>query len=329
MAKRASLIEDGGAYFTPPSSFDRYSSGCCLLDCCLGGGWVENIVNLVGDKSSGKTLLACEAAANYLRKDGAEVWYREVEAAFDPAYIAQLGIPVDRFQMSAELFTVEDFFEDLGRLIEQGRRGLYILDSLDALSDRAELKRGLDEGTYGANKAKQIGQLFRRLNQKMSRSKITLMLISQVRDKIGVTFGEHHTRSGGRALDFYASQIVWLSQIKMLKRTVRGVERPIGIQVRAKVKKNKAGLPLREIDFPILFNYGVEDVLAGMQWLQEVKSVDVLGLDAGEVKRLSSFKGLGDMACEEYKMYRHLVSKAVRRVWKQVEATFMSKRRKY
>ena len=256
MVKRVRLKHsDGGMYFEPARSVDLVSSGCQLLDCCLGGGWAERVVNLVGDKSTGKTLLACELAANYLRKyPKASVWYREVEAAFDEDYVAALGIPVKRFDRREDCLTVEDVFEELQQLIENGLHGLYVIDSLDALSDRAETKRDMNDGTYGAEKAKKLSQLFRRLIQGLAKAKIMVMVVSQVRDKIGVRFGDRHTRTGGRALDFYASQVVYLSQIKRLKRSVKGVDRPVGIEVRAQVKKNKVGPPFRECDFPILLD---------------------------------------------------------------------------
>ncbi|MFH1741091.1 MAG: hypothetical protein ABIH23_18985 [bacterium] len=319
-----------GAYFDPARSVDLVGSGCALLDCCLGGGWAERVVNLVGDKSTGKTLLACELAANYLVKyPTATVWYREVEAAFDEDYIRNMGIPADKFDMSCTSFSVEDVFEELQRLIGQRKHGLYVIDSLDALSDRAEIKRGMDEGTYGAEKAKKLSQLFRRLIQGLSTAKIMVLVVSQVRDKIGVTFGERHTRSGGRALDFYASQVVFLSQIKTLKRGVKSVERPVGIQVRAKVKKNKVGLPFRECEFPILFGYGVEDVVAGVEWLVEVKALSEAGIDPADARRWSSLRDVARMDKKDYDVCRRRVSRGVKKVWRRIESDFAPVRLKY
>lgn len=333
VVKRLSLSTKrgrGGAYFEPPRPVALVSSGCCLLDCCLGGGWSERIVNVVGDKSTGKTLLACELSANYLQKyPDATVWYREVEAAFDEDYVAGMGIPASRFDRGENCYSVEDVFEDLTARIKANQRGLFVIDSLDALSDRAELARGMDEGTYGTEKARKLSQLFRRLVQGLSKSHIMVLVVSQVRDKIGVQFGERYSRTGGRALDFYASQVLWLSQIKTLKRSVNGVERPVGIQVRAKVKKNKVGPPFRECDFPVLFGYGVEDVVAGVEWLKEVKALEEARIEPADAKRLMSLRVLAKMDVEEYKVWRARVVRGVCRVWKRVEKDFAPGRLKY
>jgi protein RecA len=349
MAKRLKLSNGpldstpvaGGAYFDNYERPPLFTSGCCVLDCCIGGGWCERLLNIVGDKSTGKTLLACEAAANYLAKyPDARVWYRDTEAAFDEPYMTHLGIPASRFDYSDRCFAVEDVFDELDRLIKVGERGLYIVDSLDALSDRAEEKRGIDEGTYGLSKAKQMSQLFRRLNQRLAGS-ITVLVVSQVRDKIGVAFGEHYTRSGGRALDFYASQVVWLSQVDMHKRTIKEVVRPIGIQVRAKCKKNKVGPPFREVEFPLIFDYGVEDLVAGAEWLNSVKADKLLeeavgkrfdsrGVEVGKVvKRLTSLPMVARLDSTDYKELRSIVAACVQERWAAIEREFVPRRRKY
>ena len=336
MAKRLSLESDGrgegGAYFTPPSSVALFSSGCTLLDCSLGGGWPEGrIVNIVGDKSTGKTLLAIEASANFaLVYPKGKIYYRETEAAFDEPYAQRLGLPLDRVDMLRGLETVEDVFEDMEAVIKRSKGpGLYILDSLDAVSDRAEQKRKIDDATYGGTKPKQLGQLFRRLTQKMNTAKVTFIIISQVRDNIGVMFGEKHTRTGGRALDFYASQIVWLAHLKQISRTVNKIKRVVGVQIKAKVKKNKIGPPFREVDFPILFSYGMDDVAAACDWFEEndIGTRELAATDCGNWKDFR--KWLKTLDDEEFAVERRRLSRLVKREWDRVEETFSPKRSKY
>lgn len=314
----------GGLYFTE-SEVERFSSGCSLLDCALGGGWpVGRIVNLVGDKSTGKTLLAIEACANFLKKfPNGELYYAEVEAAFDIPYAQSLGLPKGQVNFPEDVLTVEDVFESLTEVCKVEKPSLYVVDSLDALSDRTELTQPIDKGSYGAAKAKQLSQLFRRLVQELAGRHVTVFIISQVRDNIGVTFGKTTTRSGGRALDFYSSQVVWLAHLARIKKVRKGVERTVGVSVKATVEKNKVGMPFRDVTFPILFGFGVEDVTAGIQWLISVGRLDALTKDKGIVKQLDK------MDNREYSQVRRLVARAVRKVWREVEARFQTTRRKY
>lgn len=304
---------EGGQYFSAPKTdIEFISSGCLLLDKALGGGWAENrMVNVVGDRSTGKTLLAIEAAANFIHKyPRGTVYYREAESAFDKSFAEALGMPMDNVIFNkddAPMETIEDFFEDLSAICKQRRASpaLYILDSLDALSDRAEMDRDMDAGTYGAEKAKKLSQLFRRLVRDLSDKNITLIIISQIRDKIGVTFGRKTTRSGGRALDFYASQILFLSQIGTVTKIIGKVKRTIGIDVKAKCDKNKVGLPFREAEFSIIFGYGMDDFKASADWLKEVGMAVSKDATSDEIKQL------------------------VERTWQEIEARFSPKERKY
>lgn len=326
--------QEGGAYFNAPlSSIETFSSGCMLLDCVLGGGWAEGrMANIVGESGGGKSLLAIEASANFLRKhaDG-KVYYVETEQAFDPEYTASLGIPVDRINLRDDLFTVEDVFRDLESKLAESSEGpstLYIIDSLDALSDEAEVRRDIAEGTYGANKAKQLSALFRKLHAKLGKAKITVIVISQVRDNIGVTFGEKHTRSGGRALTFYCSQVLWLAYTGKIKQAVKGIENTIGVKIRAKTKKNRIGPPFRECDFNILFNYGVDDLQANIDFLLKVKQLDCLdgfeGLDVAKVKAK-----LRRMSVDDLIKLSDEAASAVQRVWCEIEDSFKPRMKKY
>jgi recombination protein RecA len=260
-----------------------FPSGSTILDLINGGGWgIGRMANIVGDKSSGKSLLAIEACANFANLYGVEsVRYNETEAAFDRVFATSIGMP-DGVAFTGDdaadegarrgSRTVEEFNDDLAAFLAD-RKGpcLYVLDSADALSDDAEMGRNIGDATYGTGKAKAFSELFRRCIADIERARCSLLIISQIRDKIGVTFGETKTRSGGRALDFYASQVVWLSEIKKEERQVSGVKRVVGVKVLAANKKNKMGLPFRRAEFNILFNYGIDDEMSMIDWLEKNK----------------------------------------------------------
>ncbi len=330
---RERFEEPAGLYFVEPGGSEFFSSGCSLFDCVLGGGWVrKRIINVVGDPSAGKTLLGIEAMANYATTyEDDEVHYREAEAAFDKPYAASIGMPLDRVDFGNEddpLQTVEDLFDDLMDVRAKKVDALYIVDSLDALGDQAEQKRTNREekGTYGTGKAKKLSEMFRRENKRLAEY-LTIIFISQVRDKIGVTFGQKKSRSGGRALDFYASQVVWLAHLGRLSKTRKKVKRAYGVRIRAKCTKNKVGLPLRECDFPIHFAYGIQDVVAGVEWLISVNRWDELFESKKDAE--SFIRRLDRMPDDEYDEQRTLVNTTVREVWREVDEAFLPPRRKY
>jgi len=335
---------DGGhaasSYFANVAEKDGLqfvSSGCAGFDAALGGGWVlGRVANIVGDKAAGKTLLAIEACANFHRDyPKGRIRYAEAESAFDAKYAEALGMPVEVVDFAEgenQISTVEDFYKDCLAFLDKlkGKPGLYILDSLDALSDDAEAGREITEGSFGANKAKKMGELFRRLVQRIEEEQCLLIVVSQLRDKIGVTFGEKQTRSGGRALDFYASHIVWLTELGKISREMAKVKRVIGVNVRVRVKKNKVGLPFREFEYPILFGYGIDDLTANVEWLIEVgrdARIKEVGMSvAGYAVRI---RNLRDKGGPEVREVREKLTKIVQEEWRSIETGFLPKSSKY
>ncbi len=332
-------VEKEGLYFarTKKENLELITSGCFMLDCVIGGGWpLGRMSNIVGDKSSGKSLLAIEACANFnLKYPNGKIVYFETEAAFDEDYAQALGMPIDKIEFASETvkdFTVEAWFEHLeatlAELVKTQQPCLYIVDSLDALSDRAEKDREIDKGTFGANKPKLIGQLFRRTVKEMERSKIHLMIISQIRDNIGVSFGETKSRTGGRAMDFYASQIVWLAQLKRLDRTIKKQKRVYGIQIRAQCKKNKVGLPFRECEFPILFGYGVDEIESMLAWLSSI-DFDVSIWDSYKEGRNTLAQAIKLLPKPEREELVAKIKKVVATNWEEIETKFLPTVSKY
>ena len=310
------------------------TSGSHMLDLALGGGWgTGRVINVVGDRSSGKTLLATEAAINFAHfSKGSNIKYRECEHAFDMAYARTLGLPEDvRFDSDALVQTVEAFETDFLDFIKDTPKPdptLYILDSLDSLSSEAERDRRIGDDTYGMERAKMMSNLFRARNADAEEANCSLFVISQMRDKIGVTFGETKTRSGGKALDFYASQILWLAEISKIKRTYKHVEITQGIRTRVRVKKNKLGVPFRDVTLNILFNYGVDDEKAMLAWLVEHKADDLLpcaakqaGLDIDDARDHQDREAVRQIAT--------MLRNAVDSRWQEVEIALAPKMKKY
>lgn len=332
---RVAKKQGGGNYFAAPKDNIQFiSSGCKTLDLALGGGWARGrVANIVGDKSTGKTLLCIESSANFVatEKKG-KVRYREAESAFDKGYAKALGMPVDRIDFGEPMETVEDLFEDLQRIVK-GARGpeLVIVDSLDALSDRDEMDRDLDKGSYGMGKPKMMSKLFRQLVRQLEEKDVTLIIVSQVRDKINAMFGRKTTRSGGRALDFYASQVLYLAHIKTLQRVSQGTKRPAGVVVRGKLDKNKIALPFREAEFPIMFGWGIDDIAASMFWLKEVKALKTADFAANlsEKEIRSHSRSYMDGDVEEYREELTRLHEIVEKKWYAIEKGLLPLRSKY
>ena len=323
--------ESGGLYLPTTSGPARFSSGCALLDCVLGGGWPRGrVVNVVGDYSTGKTLLAIEACANFARTvpDG-RIVYIETEAAFDADYAQSVGLPLDRVlfpndpqKPKERIDTVEKLIRYNRTLLESSKgETLVVVDSMDALSDEAEMERDPEKGSYGAAKPKLLSEFFRTQNAPMADKGFTLFIVSQVRDAIGVTWGKKTRRSGGKALDFYAALVVWLARTKQIAVTRKKVERTIGVRIRARAEKSKVGPPFRDCEFPIYFNYGIEDVEAACDWLEEI--------GRGSLTKGYLPAELAGLDPKAYRAARAELGKIVREEWTAVEDRFRPVRSKY
>ncbi len=285
---------------SPSSSKERrldfISSGSVALNLALSqrgrdGGWARgHIGNIVGDGSTGKTILAIEAAAafhykldlnpaNFPAVKSKQIVYNNAEGVMD--------FPLDKmygkeFVDDVEWIrteTVEAFGRDVHRRVlnlKSGEALLYIEDSLDALVSEAGKKRAEDEaagkkvgGTYGADKPKYLSsEFFNNLCNMASGKDVTILLVSQVRENLNAgLFGKKFYRAGGKALNFYTHQVVWLYQVDKLDQTYHKRKRVYGIKTRAKVERNKVAPPYREMDLPIIFDYGLDDVGAIADYL--------------------------------------------------------------
>jgi recombination protein RecA len=291
----------------------------------------------VGDKSSGKTLLGIEACANFsVVFPKGKIFYREAEAAFDESYAKGLGLPVKQVDFGPEGIdtqwnTIEDVFEDLNARIAECKKakvpGLYIIDSLDALSSRAELNRKPGTPTFGGEKNKVVGELFRVLVREIESSDMAFLIISQVRENIGVAFGEKYRRAGAKSLDFYATHALWLAHLGRLSAEVGKVKRVTGVRIRAQCKKNKLSLPFRECEFDLQFGFGIKNDEASVEWLEEVKALSTLSLKKEDVGKY--LEALDKMAVSERKAEQARIREAVLATWAEIEGRFAPTRKKY
>lgn len=316
----------------PPKQF--IGSGSTLLDLALGGGWaIGRTFNIVGDKSTGKTLLAIEAFANFKKQyPHGRMRYAEAESAFDDAFAEQLGFPQEVTKPDELLITVEQFRDDLYKFAnEDSNPCIYILDSLDALSDDAEQEKWTahiegkkEKGSMGAQKAKEMSELFRNINKKLLNCAVGI--VSQIRDNVGATWGETKTRSGGRALDFYATHVVWLQDLGKEYRSVKEEQRAVGLKVGSKVKKNKIGFPFREADYSILFGYGIDDEYSMLDWLKSVKEINEKYYKEID-SLLTTSRNKRDFV--KLKEIREILVADATRVWKEIDAKLAPPIRKY
>jgi protein RecA len=335
--QRPALNKPALSYFVSEKPGIKFiTSGCAILDCVLGGGWaLGRIANIVGDSSTAKTALATEALTNFtLRYPKGAAAYREIEAAYDLAYAEAMGLPIKKIDFGypdKPIVTVEAFAKDLNKFIDERLKakqpGIYVLDSLDALSDEAEMEREVGAASYGMAKAKGLSEFLRKTARRIEQSEVLVLIISQTRENIGVTFGEKNRRSGGKALQFYCSQVLWLAAIEQLKKTINKVERQYGTVIMAHCKKNKVGLAFRRCTFDFKFGFGIEDLGASVEWLKSVGRSKESGLEDDEVK--SYLAGIRDMSKEEYDVERSTMAKAVTKVWAEIETEFLPTRRKY
>lgn len=337
MAERLKPKKDGGLYFRPPTSLKFISSGSTLLDKMNGGGWpLGRMTNIIGDRSTGKTLLAIEAFANmHAAYPKGLKMYREGEAAFDPPYAQSIGMPIDVVDFGPKgkrWKLIEDVFADLTEKISEAKRkkqpGIYVIDSLDSLSTKLDMDREFGVQTYRTDKPTMLGELFRKLTSDIEEAQIAFLVISQVRAKIGATFGDKTTRSGGAALDFYATIINKLHHIARISSTVGGIKRVTAVTIRAQNTKNKICEAFRECQFSIRFGYGINDAASCLSWLIEVKKQSALdGLSIEKAKKLLKYLDDLDRSCLDD--WSDEIKRVTSKVWDDVEASFKPKVKKY
>jgi len=291
-------------------------TGSIALDIALGIGGVPRgrIVEIFGPESSGKSTLATHIVAN-AQKSGGLAAYIDAEHALDPAYAAKIGVKIDDLLIS-QPDNGEEALNIAEILARSNAVDVIVIDSVAALVPKSELEGEIGDQHMGLQ-ARMMSQALRKLTATLSRSNTCAIFINQIREKIGVMFGNPETTSGGRALKFYASIRLDIRRLSGIKNSDNTAD--IGSRVRVKVVKNKCAPPFQSAEFDVMFNEGIS----------HTGSLVDVGVDCGVIDKKGtwfSFQshrlGQGrEAAKEELKKQPKLLDEIEKEIWAKIDAT--------
>jgi recombination protein RecA len=268
-----------GSDTTPTDIKDFVSTGSTLLNLAIsnkpnGGIAVGRITEINGLESSGKSLIGAHILAETQRKKGVAV-YMDTETSVSREFLETIGIDVSNM-LYIHLETIEDIFEAIEQIVvkiresDKDRLVTILVDSLAAATTKVELEADFEKDGWATSKAIIISKAMRKITQMIGRQKIALVFTNQLRQKLGVMFGDPWTTSGGKALPFHASTRIRLKNLGQIKDAKKNT---IGMKMRAQVIKNRLGPPMRHADFNLYFESGIDD---DGSWLQVLKDHKLL-----------------------------------------------------
>ncbi len=262
------------------SVVEAIPSGSPTLDLALGVGGIPRgrITEIFGPESSGKTTLGLHVIAEAQKREGTAA-YIDVEHALDPPYAANCGVNVEELYIS-QPDTGEQALEITEALVRSGAVDVIVIDSVAALVPRAEIEGEMGDAHVGLQ-ARLMSQALRKLAAAIGKSGTSVIFINQLREKVGIIFGNPEITPGGRALKFYSSVRIDLRRIESIKQ---GNE-VIGTRIKARVVKNKVAPPFRTAEFDIMFDHGIS---------RESGLIDV-GVELGLVSKTGAFFSYGDV----------------------------------
>ena len=273
-----------GSDTTPTDIKEFVSTGSSVLDLAIsnrpnGGVAVGRITEINGLESSGKSLIGTHILAETQKRDGVAV-YIDTETSVSREWLETIGVDVSQL-LYLHVETVEDIFESIEEIVLQVRGSdkdrlvTILVDSLAAATTKVELDADFDKDGWATSKAIIVSKALRKITQMIGRERIALVFTNQLRQKLGVMFGDPWTTSGGKALPFHASTRIRLKNMGQIK--VGAKNDVIGMKCRAQIIKNRLGPPLRHADFNLYFDSGIDDMGSWLTVLKDHKLLKIAG----------------------------------------------------